>query len=67
VLNGTHGAFVGGVDLSSLLPGSSDDEHPIARFDYSAERRGDDLVGHGRVIVPPAVVRVGIRSLLPGR
>jgi hypothetical protein len=67
VLNGTRGSFVGAVDLGPMLSGMADDEHPIARFDYAAERRGDDLVGHGRVVVPPSVVRAGLRNALPGR
>ncbi|MEI8259460.1 MAG: hypothetical protein WCJ30_27650, partial [Deltaproteobacteria bacterium] len=65
VLGSAQGSAIAGADLAGLVrttPGA--DEHPVVRATYSAERNGANVVGHGRIVLPPAIIRGALRGAL---
>jgi hypothetical protein len=64
VLNNANGSFVAGVDLGALVNTGSEESHAIVRAEYTTDRNGGDVVGHGRITLPPAVVQTAVRSAL---
>ncbi len=64
VLGSSQGSAVAGIDLAGLVRTASADEHPVVRATYSAERNGASVVGHGRLVLPPAMIRGALRGAL---